>query len=390
MGLVTRVFASIALAFALAAGPCAHAGDVYFAGIAMLGDGATLERNYPYATAFNRRAGAQPGALDSELGARARTLVNPGFTLKFDELGTLDPGASSIALALAIDRETVSVEEIGGLHKILVEVGGQALFFDFRENAVIATYPLSVPYKDITSTPPSAAQIAAVVREAYTGKIEDGNLLEHFAAAVAAASPNREVSRRIQIVDVAIEDDARGALPSHLAANERILKNSLAQEFGKWLSSSQRIPILPYTVDYAIANRMATRFANGSVFELQLPETDYAIRLSLAKLKRLEFAQVAAGRSLVYGAYLHVKAAEPLSNTVYVDATFKNGESKIVPASQTNVDDWAAYQETLSLLILEMMKALQAPSADWAKKHAGDPALVKDLKSFQKVLQSCR
>jgi hypothetical protein len=289
-----------------------------------------------------------------------------------------------------LDRETISVETIGETRKILVELAGQALFFDFRESAVIAAFPIVNQYRDVKQSAVTREDIAAIVRDMYLGA-NGVNVLDDFTRTLATARLNPNVSRRIQVTEVKYEPALRSLLPEHLARDDdRALRNTLAQEFSKYLSSGQGIPVLPYSVGHAIGNRMAGRFSNGSVFDLRIPEPDYVIRLDLRNLRKIEYERTAAGTSFVYGAYLHINVSEPLSNTVFLDAIIKNGATKIVPASQTSVDDWPAFQEALLALMEKFSAALAKPEAAWAAKHSDNAAVVKEMKTLQKVLQSCR
>jgi hypothetical protein len=135
---------------------------------------------------------------------------------------------------------------------------------------------------------------------------------------------------------------------------------------------------------------MATRFADGPVFSLALPEPDYEITLELRKFVKIEFSKVAAGTSYIYGSYLLVKAEEPLSGRTFIDSIIKNGATKVVPAGQTTVDDWPAYQDSLLGLIEKFTNVLSEPNEQWAKKHLGDSAAKSELVAFSKVVLSCR
>src|SRR5689334_8093017 len=109
MGNLVR-FAIAAVCGLLMCGTAAAA-EVYFAGFTFLGDHDAIQRNYPYSAPLAAPASDGPSLLDREIFSRVRGLSNPSFSLVFDSLGTLGPDSrSTIALALALDRETVSVE----------------------------------------------------------------------------------------------------------------------------------------------------------------------------------------------------------------------------------------------------------------------------------------
>ncbi|HEX6637345.1 MAG TPA: hypothetical protein VF033_06795 [Steroidobacteraceae bacterium] len=387
MGFSLRIALVVVLA---ACAPRAQALDVYFAGFAWLGDAATLDANYPYSRSLNERNGSGVAPLDAAVAGRLRGANFKSFTLKFDELGSLGPDSpSTLALAFVLDRETVSVETIGETRKIIVELSGQALFFDFRESAVVAAFPVVNQYRHVKDSAVTSDDIATIVRRMYFGN-EGVGVLDDFVSTLQAANLNPNVTRRVQVTEVRYTPALGELLPAHFARDDRGFKNAVAQAFSKYLSSGQGIPVLPYSVGQAIGNRMAGRFSDGRVFDLKIPEPDYAISLDLRNLRKVEFERTPAVTTFVYGAYLHVRAAEPLSNTVFLDATLKNGASKVVPASQATVDDWPAYQEALLALMEKFSNALRKPDAAWASRHSDDANVLKQMKTLQKVLQSCR
>ncbi|MDM4772961.1 hypothetical protein [Solimonas sp. SE-A11] len=368
----------------------AMAATAYYSGFAYLGDFKSIEKNFPYTTQLTKSEQGGPSRLDVAVLPRVKAVRNPILTIEFEGLGKLGPDATTaIALALALDRETVSVEKIGGIHKIVVELSAQALFFDFKEKAVIASYPIIVQYIDVVRERPDDAYLAKLVSDLYLGNV-GVNLLDEFSKRLETISLNTNVSRRIQVSSVNIGSEAQAVLPPQYADDEQNFRNMLAQQFSSYLSVNQKIPVLPYTAGYAISNRMAARFEDGSVFDLKIPEPDYTIDLDLAKLRRIDGPQSAAGMSVIYGAQVKIKVSEPLSGKRYFDAPIKQGASKGVPKSQENVDDWAAFQETILQLMNNFTSALDAPTAEWAEKHASDKSLTSSMSDLRKVLQSCK
>jgi hypothetical protein len=57
------------------------------------------------------------------------------FQVIHDQLAKLDGSTSATVLAAALDRETVSVEPIGGKYKLLAELSISGDFFRFPRNA---------------------------------------------------------------------------------------------------------------------------------------------------------------------------------------------------------------------------------------------------------------
>ncbi len=88
--------------------------------------------------------------------------------------------------------------------------------------------------------------------------------------------------------------------------------------------------------------------------------------------------------------YLTIKAEEPLSGRTYFEATIKNGAVKIVPATQSEINDWAAYQDSILALIDKFTIQVSNPTKKWVAKHIGDATARKQLSGFGKVVLSCR
>jgi hypothetical protein len=367
-----------------------YATDVYWAGFAFQGSHSDSEKNYRYSTKLAAETVDGIPILDSYLAKQVRAASGLPFNLLIDELGSIGPDVpSAVALAFVLDRETISTESFGEEHKLLIELSAQALFFDFKTMSVIASYPVTLRYIDVLNALPDDAYISNLVRSIFLGGVKN-TLVAEYIQLLSTVTINTQVSRRIQVTNVDIADEALPVLPSMWAENIPGLKGMLAHYFATSISANQAVPVLPYTTGYAIGNRMATRFADGRVFNLTIPETDYAISLRLNKFAKIEYARVPAGISYIYGAYVDVVVDEPLSGQQYLSSMIKDGVTKIVPVTQTSVADWPAYQDALLTLFDGFAVAMNGPTKKWAMKHTGDKSNVKQLRVFSEVLQSCK
>lgn len=370
--------AAITIALVGACSAEASASDIYFAGFAFVGEAQSIASSFPL-TQQLVGDGHTPSVIDTALASRIANIRNAGFTLVTDRLGTLGPDApSALAMSFALDRESVSVEEIGGLHKVVVDLSAEVLIFDFKEKAVIGSYPISVEFIDTLRQAPTQGDVLRIVENLYTGA-RGLSIFDEFAKTVSGLTLNAAPTCRWQVTEVSIDDGARSVLPEHLVTQESTLKATLAQNFSKYLSVNQHLGVLPYVTGQAIGNKMATRFADGTVFNLRVPEPDYTISLSLKPFKRLTFGTSAAGSSLVYGAFLGVAAKEPVSGATYFDATIKNGATKVVPAGQATIDEWPSYEESLLVLMDKFTKQLSTPTEDWAEKYVGRKSVAQDM-----------
>ena len=382
-----RVLAATLMCTAVAR---AHAMDVFYGGVAFLGDYSKIAESYPFSAALSQASNGAPSELDVAALEKLKSVSNASFDIVFDRLGELGPkSTSAIALALTIDRESVSVENIAGLNKLVIQISAQALFFDFKEKSVVASYPFTVQYVDVKNHLPTQPEIGSLVRSLYLGEL-GVNVLDEFKKTLNRATLNVNVSRRVQVKDVNVAEAALALLPQSKRDAIADFKSELAQDFSKFLSSNQQIPVLPYTSGYAIGNRMAARFANGTVFELKIPEADYVISIDLNNLKRIEGVKSGAGMSIIYGAFLGVRLFEPLSNKTYFDAIIKNGATKLVPAGQETIDDWPAFEDSMIALMSKFTSAISDAPADYVGSAVSNKSVQPDFEKLKKVLQSCK
>jgi hypothetical protein len=361
--------------------------SVYFAGFAYTGNASDAGSTLPVTTrVLDANGGA---ALNARLRAALAGRTFKGYTLVFDQLGTVGDANNSTALALSIDRETTSVEQIGEQYKVLVQLGTQALFFDFDEKQVLGAYPITLQFIDVMPHAPTSADFERMARHLVTGT-DEASLVPAFAnrlATIALPSPS---TRRLRVTQVEVSPEALKLAPDAYRASPDRLGGQIAHEFGKFLAENQRVALLPYSPGNAIGGAMAARFADGRVYQLRIPDADYAIALSLRGFKRIDQPGTAIGRAIVYGAFVDVGVTEPLSRKSYFNHQVKYGATKVVPVTQANVDDWAASYETLLLLFDDFSKAIGKPDASWAAIHLGDRDARNDLTNLKELIDQCR
>ena len=186
-----------------------------------------------------------------------------------------------------------------------------------------------------------------------------------------------------------LEDKAVAVLPGYFKKDPDNYRKYIASAFTAYLSKNQNVPMLPYSTGHAIGNKMALKVANGEVFNLKIPEPDYEVRLTVRGFKKKLIEQTPVESAWAYGAYINIEVIEPMSGTNYINTRFMNAASKTVPASQNNIDDWAAYQETILGLFESLTKEVSSPSGKWIKEHSPAKDASKALERFNEVLKQC-
>jgi hypothetical protein len=351
--------------------------NVLYAGFAFIGDNKDIESNYPHSFAISKEKDEE-GKLVLEKVLREKVLVAIMINFNFiiNELGNLNDG-ENVTVAFALSTETISIENICGKYKLVIDLGAQALFFDFKDMKVVGCYPIDLQLIDNLSTKPSEKYIRDRIRELFVSEKHKINIFDSFIEKLKSTKIKPNFSNSIQITNVIIEDKSLPFLPKIYQSDLNNCKTFIAQNFNKFLSNNQGVSVLPYTKGYAIGNKMAARFSNGEVYNLTIPEPQYEIELTLRGFKKVEFDSTKAEASWIYGSYINLKIFQPMLEKVYIDEKFKNGSTKLVPACQKpeDVDDWPAFQDSLFFLFDKVTKEFSTE---------------KEFKPVSKILERCK
>jgi len=375
------------LAILVVAGP-AFAARVSLAGFAYSGDAQSIANRFPYSQRVVASLGA-PG-IQGLIRQAVATQPPQAFELDTGDLAELKGRDQAITVALVMNGETVSTEQFGRYSKLFIQLRAQAMFFDFKTMTVLRAYPFSVAYVDLLDHAPTQDELVSRVRTLYLGAGTTPGIVTRFADALGRASLPAQVPRFLQVAQVSVSDEARKALPAALATGPGVAETWVADMLAEAISSRTGVPILPYAKGYAIGQVMSMRIADGSVYELKLPEPDYAIAVDLLRFGRFEHAKVAAGTSYIYASKAHIKVQQPLSGRVYLDSEFKNGEVKTVPASQQTVDDFPAYSDSLRGLFTKLSNVLAGAGDPWLKDAAANTDIDKQITATKEVLHLCK
>ena len=101
-------------------------------------------------------------------------------------------------------------------------------------------------------------------------------------------------------------------------------------------------------------------------------------------------AGAAAGESFIYGSYASLRIEEPLSGKVYMNTALKNGEVKLVPSTQTYVDDFPAFYDSVNGLFVKLAEAIDGRDAKWVKAAAAAPDIDKQINDTRELFKLCK
>lgn len=365
--------------------------DVALAGFAYSGSASTIEQRFPYSLRYENEQKQTGTPIGQQLLGMLAAAPPRNFRI-VTQLDELKGRSQALAAALVIGSETVSAEQFGQVHKLTVLIRGQAMFFDFKSMNVVRSYPVSFAYIDALDHAPQPAEILARVKLVYQGVDGKPGLLARFAANVAQAEIPAHVPRFLQVTSVRVAPEALDTLPPYIKAEPGAAETWAADLVGEAVSTRAGVPIVPYAKGYAIGNVMSMRISDGTVFELKLPKPDYGISVELSGFKKVKFSEVQGGAtSYVYGAYAQMRIEEPLSGKSYLNTALKNGETRVIPASQQHVDDFPNYYAAVNGLFVKTAQVMGGKGDEkWLKSAASAQDLDKQISQTRELIQQCK
>lgn len=368
----------------------AQAPQVALAGVAYSGDAQTISARFPYSTRYEQALKQAGDSPYSKVKAAIAQAPPQSLEVLYGQVDELKGRDQALVVSLVVNSETVSVEQFGQLRKLFVLIRGQTLFFDFKSMAVVRAYPISFAYIDTFDRQPAEDEILDRVRRVYEGTPTKPGLYARFAGSLATAALPTNVTRYLQVSRVSLGPEVVNALPGYLKSSPAVAETWAADLVSEAISTRLGVPLVPYSKGYAIGNVMSMRISDSTVFTLTLPKPDYEISVDFTGLKKIKFGEVNAGASYIYGSYATLKIEEPLSGTTYMNTALKNGEVKVVPMTQSYVDDFPAFYDSLNGLFGKLAEAVGGKGNTWVKAAAAAPDIESQIIKTRELINLCK
>lgn len=363
--------------------------EVTFAGVAYSGDDRTIAERFKYSKEYEGRLKAANGSPYQRVLAATRQTPPNHLKLTTDPIAELRGRDQALVVSLVLNSETVSVERFGDVRKLFILVRGQALFFDFKSMTVVRSYPLSFAYIDNLRRDPTEADILERVAMVYDGAGGKPGMYGRFANALAHATVPRQTPRFLQVTEVNIPKVMADMLPPYLQ-DPQVHNTWAADIVGEAISSRIGVPIIPFSKGHAVGNVMSMQVMDGDVYMLKLPQPDFAITVNFKGFKKVKFKESGAGTSFVYGTFADMRIQGPLPQP-YLDTPLKNAEVKVVPASQTHVDEFPAFYDSLNGLFVKLADSIAAGKGnDWLKTAAGASDIEAQIVKTKELMNQCK
>lgn len=354
--------------------------NVYFAGVSFTGDFKDNKLNYPYSYDISKNK-----PLDTMFVKKLKTLNNPSLNV-LTSLGNTE-SADALAMSLAIDLETTSVSQISSTqYKLVADLYTQILVFDFNEKKVINSYPINLQYITLFDHKPAQREISAIFEGFYTGENPEvkTNLFDLAIEKMNNIQIKPKYGNRLKVNRVEISPEAKKILSS-LGQQEDNFKTIIAQSFSRYLVDNQQVAMLPYTKGQTIGSKMAARFVNGDVYNLEIPGADYVFNIDILNFKTLtDNAQSKTTQTQGFFAYTNIEMLQPDLNKKYMDSKFRGTEHVILLKGQQPALR-LSYLETLMNLFDGFSQNISEEDEEWYEKTFHPSTFEKVEKEFEQV-----
>lgn len=363
--------------------------NLHFAGFALAGTAEHTARAFPQTSRLLEEKNAQgvpllQAALWKELSARRyKNLV-----LKAD-LADDHKGHDALSMAVVLDWENIATERLPGATKLVLDLHGQILVFDFASRQVLGSWPVAIQLIHTDEHDLGDSQVASLVRQMYFGGGTGKTLFAAASDTLERIEVKRSNGNYIRVVSVDLEEKALATL-AEANQDPEIFASHVANAFGKHLSENQRVAYIPYTKGAAVGAAMAARFANGEVYQLELPTADYRIHLKVRGFKKVEVGRTSIETAWAYGSYMQVAIRDYDDSATYLEAPFKFGAVKKVVAGTSAPNDWAAYQESLFTLIDGITRQMSEPDRGWLTKWSDGKPVLAQMERVKGIIERCR
>jgi len=322
---------------------------VYWSGFAFQGAESSVSKRYKYSHKLN---------LETDDGTPYFSRYFRDFfqanKANFTEIslvyGSADKEKDTLALALVMMEEQVLLEKLGSIHKLVIQLGFELVVLDFEGLQVICSQPIIIEYRDASALPFTNDQIKNHIHDIIIGA--DSQLTKVLNNKMGKVQVLGKRQGTLRINNVSVGEKAIPFLSETYRSQLDSYKQALAQQFSVLLSSQAGVATLPFAKDSANAN-MALVFSDGSTVQFNIPSPTFAVDLNLRGFKKVLSKKTEAESLWVYGAFLDVKVYEPEFDIIFFEKPMKYGVSKIVPASQSQVDEFPVVSEAFKGVSLE-------------------------------------
>ena len=335
---------------------------------------------------------SQENNLDKIFAGYVKKIKNKDIKFAFEQSGNKND--NSIAMTFSVNKESKIVTKLSDKQwKIVVVLDSQILFFDFNQMKVINTIPLTVTYIGVENKEPTNEDLKKILEGLLVGNNPNvtTNVFKVASQRIADIKIKEKYGNRIKVGNVIISDNAKNIIESN-KGNVSGYKMLVAQSFSKNLAEKQGVAVLPFTFGESIGNKMTLTFSDLRVYNLEVPEADYLVDITIDNFKTSDNKLSATALTRFFAVFSKIKFNQPDTNKVYMNSKIRHIQQKTMSTTEVT-SDLFGYGATTEDLFVQFLKNINNVDSDWL-----DNAVAPDLKSKTKdemkavsaLLQKCK
>ena len=367
--------------------------QIKYSGVWLTGSFKDIDRHFPIGKAHTLAFGSGGGnELSKKILSLIRAEAVPGKGRLIDNIAPDDfrPEAAAgkaYVMACSINYEHVDCVEIGGVYKVMGEVGFDLVICDFSTRSVVVCLPGRVMYVDVSKSPSiSEEQKASILNNIYTEMLP-----KEFLRICKAHGPEIIGLDSAGVTDVKLFDKAMAILPDHLQERyQSYFGNVAASNFYE----ATGMPLLPYSrgselvfcgmqenlVDATNSVINSEEGEQGQRFILKKPL--YNVEIIIPAFQTTVATSNDIGKVVLNCSYARINILKGES-TIYTSQHEGNVQN-IIPRGSSEKTPWLAYSDSLNEMFFNAGKKIKS-SMSGKDKNQESPKLIinsADLKSM--------
>ena len=317
-----------------------------------------------------------------------KKINNNSFKISYELLSDNLSETDKNVIVLALDSEQIEHITITGdnITRTDIILNFQIIFFNAKNNFLTASIPLEINKSVNSQKKLTKEEIIQELKKLY-----ENDVMKHFLQVTQNFNLKTKYKNRIGVTKVIFEKKAEDYIMKNSKNNDVFKKNRFANSLGSFLSYNNNIAIVPYGEDATSRNIMLT-FEN-SQREIELPDPDYHIHLTIRGFKNILFKEGNIDEQWIYGSYIKIKFLQPDLDKIYFEEKFKNALNVEFSKRSTNNKEsfeWIFYLDSLKFLFDKFSKQTVEIDKKWLKSSNDNKKVKKLFKALNKIYESCK
>jgi len=369
---------------------------IKYYGIWLSGKNSEADKNFPVGKKFALGLGNE-STLSAEILQSIRKSQHSGGGRLVDAVAPDDymPEAASgkaLVMASAINYEEVESVEIGGVTKVMAEIGFNLVICDFSKRSVVVCLPGRIMRTDVAE----GRSVTPAQKNAMLEKLYRDELPKQFIKMAGEHGPEIMGLDAIGVTKVTVFDDAKKVLPEWMMDKyEDYFGNVVGSNFYEGVG----LPLLPFSKGNEMvfcnmkegvsdASKVAIAgsgdSSDGISFTLKKPA--YEVELVIPAFKTITATSNEVGKLVQNCSYarITIKHGDETIYTSQHDGSAQN----LVPKGSSEKVPWLAYSDAVNEMFFKGGKKIKSLLSG-EKKHQDNPLMVVEPSALKNLFVAC-